>query len=493
MFGRRRQDDRPQKFTEGLSDLRGEEAPAVPVEPESPPPEAEPRPSEGPAAVSPDSVKTPRAAVVIEEEPSEGRHSGRLKSVRQTIGKKVYQIIDFDAAVHLDREALAREIGKMVADITMEDGYRLTAAEQKEVADALVDDMVGLGPLEDLLEDETVTDIMVNGPSQVYVERNGKLVLTPITFRDDAHATAIAQRIAYNIGRRVDEASPMVDARLMDGSRVNIILPPLAIDGCSISIRKFAKRKITLDDMIRQDNISEKLGRLLQVAAACRLNIIVSGGTGSGKTTLLNALSRLIDPQERIVTIEDAAEIQLQQPHVVRLETRPPNVEGRGEITMRSLLKNSLRMRPDRIIVGEVRGEETLDMLQAMNTGHDGSMSTIHANTPRDALTRIENMVMSSSVQLPSKAIRAQISSAVDLIVQIERMRDGKRRVTNVSELIGMEGDIITLQELFRFQYEGEARDGQLMGRFVSSEVRPRFIEQAGYYGLEDAVLWSMT
>ncbi|WP_245560781.1 CpaF family protein [Fodinicurvata sediminis] len=440
----------------------------------------------------PHRVDEPDTNAQVEQVTIEGRHSTRLKDVRESIGKKIYQSIDFDAAVKLDREELSHEVAKLVAEISLVDGYRLTAAEQKEVASALVDDMIGLGPLEDLLEDESVTDIMVNGPSQVYVERNGKLAMTSVTFRDTAHVTAIAQRIAHGIGRHVDESSPMVDARLADGSRVNIILPPLAVDGCSISIRKFARRKITLEDMIRQENVSEKLAKLLQVAAACRLNIIVSGGTGSGKTTLLNALSRLIDPRERIVTIEDAAEIQLQQPHVVRLETRPPNIEGRGAVTMRALLKNSLRMRPDRIIVGEVRGEETLDMLQAMNTGHDGSMSTVHANSAQDALSRIENMVLSSGVELPSRAIRTQIASAVDIIIQIERMRDGKRRVTNVSELLGIEGDVILLQELFRFQYEGEGRDGQLLGRFISSGVRPNFIEQASYYGQEEAMLWAM-
>jgi pilus assembly protein CpaF len=353
--------------------------------------------------------------------------------------------------------------------------------------------MVGFGPLEPLLADESVNDIMVNGPQQVYVERKGKLELTEIRFRDNAHVMNVAQRIVTRIGRRVDETCPIADARLPDGSRVNIIAPPLAIDGCSISIRKFSKKTITLDVMIRQRNMAEDLGKVLKIASACRLNVVISGGTGSGKTTMLNAMSQLIDPAERVVTIEDAAELQLQQPHVVRLETRPPNLEGSGEITMRDLVKNALRMRPDRIICGEVRGPEALDMLQAMNTGHDGSMCTLHANNPREALTRMENMIGMAATNLPSKAVRTQIVGAVNLIIQVQRMRDGVRRVTHVTEVIGMEGEVVTTQDLFNFEFQGENRDGTLIGSFKSSGVRPHFSKRAAYFGLERALQQAMT
>jgi len=329
----------------------------------------------------------------------------------------------------------------------------------------------------------------VNGPSQVYVERGGKLVVTDVKFRDNAHVMNIASRIVSQVGRRVDESTPLCDARLLDGSRVNIIIPPLAIDGPSISIRKFAKKGITLDLMARQRNLSEPIATVLKIAARSRLNILISGGTGSGKTTLLNAMSQLIDVGDRIVTIEDAAELQLQQPHVVRLETRPANLEGQGEIGMRDLVKNSLRMRPDRIIMGEVRGAEAVDMLQAMNTGHEGSMCTIHANRPREALTRLENMIGMTGINLPAKAVRTQIAAAIDIIVQVSRMRDGMRRVTHVMEVVGMEGDIITTQDLFVFEYEGEDSDGRLRGTFKSSGLRPHFTPKAAYFGLERPLL----
>ena len=349
--------------------------------------------------------------------------------------------------------------------------------------------MLGLGPLEPLLADDSVTDIMVNGPKQIYVEKRGKLVLTPARFRDNDHIMVVAGRIVNQVGRRVDEQSPLVDARLADGSRVNIIIPPLAIDGPSVSIRKFSKRRIDLDLMARQRNLSPSMATVLKIAARSGLNILISGGTGSGKTTLLNALSQMISADERVVTIEDAAELQLQQPHVVRLETRPPNLEGRGEITMRDLVKNALRMRPDRIILGEIRGSEALDMLQAMNTGHDGSLGTIHANRPREALTRLENMVGMSGVNLPPRAVRTQIAAAVQMIVQVSRMRDGVRRVTSITEIVGMEGEVITTQELFGFRFEGEGADGSLLGRFEASGLRPHFLPRAAYYGLDRLLL----
>jgi len=356
----------------------------------------------------------------------------------------------------------------------------------------MLDDMLGLGPLEPLLGDDSVTDILVNGPKQIYVERKGKLELTDAQFRDNGHAMSVAQRIVTAVGRRVDESTPLVDARLKDGSRVNIIIPPLAIDGCSMSIRKFSKKKISLDIMEKQQNISAQMATVLRIAGRARLNIVISGGTGSGKTTLLNALSQTIDAGERIVTVEDAAELQLQQPHVVRLETRPANLEGEGEVSMRDLVKNSLRMRPDRIILGEVRGAEALDMLQAMNTGHDGSFATCHANRPREALMRIENMVGMAGMNLPSKAVKQQVASAIHMIVQISRMRDGQRRITYISEIVGMEGEVVTMQDLFTFQFRGEDENGKIQGDFVCTGVRPNFLSRAAYYGLDKELMEAM-
>ncbi|MEQ8604724.1 MAG: CpaF family protein [Marivibrio sp.] len=426
-----------------------------------------------------------------DKRPREGRASSRasVEQAAESLRPVLMDQIDATAAAKLDRPELVAEVEALLPELMRDLSLRLNSLEQRDLVTILVNDMLGLGPLESLLADESVTDILVNGPAQVYVERAGKLVLTDVVFRDAKHLMAIATRIVTRIGRRVDESSPMCDARLEDGSRVNIIIPPLAIDGASISIRKFSEKKITLEVMTRQGNISPAMERVLQIAARARLNILISGGTGSGKTTLLNALSRMIDTTERIVTIEDAAELQLQQPHVVRLETRPPNLEGEGEVTMRGLVKNSLRMRPDRIILGEVRGSEAVDMLQAMNTGHDGSMCTVHANNPREALTRLENMVGMAGINLPAKAVRTQIASAIDLIVQVSRMRDGVRRITSVTEVVGMEGDIVTTQELFRFRYEGEDRNGKLIGTFEPAGVRPHFSEKAAYFGLEKPLL----
>ncbi|MEQ8167083.1 MAG: CpaF family protein, partial [Alphaproteobacteria bacterium] len=370
-----------------------------------------------------------------------------------------------------------------------EQKLKLNQIEQRDLVTGLLNEMLGLGPLEPLLADDEITDIMVNGPYQVYVERRGKLELTDVKFKDNTHVMNIATRIVTKIGRRIDESSPLVDARLEDGSRVNIIAPPLAIDGTSISIRKFAKKSITLDIMEGQRNISPAMAKVLKIASRCRLNVLISGGTGSGKTTLLNALSQMIDGGERVVTIEDAAELQLQQPHVVRLETRPANLEGQGQIDMRDLVKNALRMRPDRIILGEVRGAEALDMLQAMNTGHDGSLGTVHANNPREGLTRLENMVAMAGVNWPTHAVRNQIAGALDLIVQVSRMRDGVRRVTRISEVVGMEGEVITTQDLFTFEFTGEGADGRLQGDFKWSGLRPHFTEKARYFGLDRALL----
>ncbi|MEK0086148.1 CpaF family protein [Benzoatithermus flavus] len=419
----------------------------------------------------------------------------RMESLRETharIQATLYERIDAAAAVKLPREELQQQILELIAEVVAEQRLPLSSRDQEALSITIIDNMVGLGPLEPLLRDETITDIMVNGPHQIYVERRGKLELTDVKFRDNQNVMNIAQRIVTRVGRRIDETCPICDARLEDGSRVNIIAPPLAIDGCAISIRKFAKKTINLDLMVRQGNASDAIVRVLKIAAACRLNVIISGGTGSGKTTLLNAMSQLIDAGERVVTIEDAAELQLQQPHVVRLETRPANLEGQGEVTMRDLVKNALRMRPDRIICGEVRGAEALDMLQAMNTGHDGSMCTLHANTPREAITRIENMVGMAAANLSPKAIRAQIVGAVNLILQVSRMRDGIRRITHVTEVIGMEGEVVTLQDLFTFEYHGESRDGFLQGVFKAAPVRPHFTKRAAYYGLDRALMAAM-
>ncbi len=401
----------------------------------------------------------------------------------------VMERIDPEVAAKLQRAELARQLQAVIGEILLEQKIQLNQLEQRDLVTVLLDDMLGLGPLEPLLADETISDIMVNGPKQVYIERRGKLELTDVTFRDNTHVMSVATRIVTQIGRRIDESTPLVDARLADGSRVNIIAPPLAIDGTSISIRKFSKKTINLDFMAKSGSISPEMAVVLKIAARSRLNILISGGTGSGKTTTLNAMSQMIDEGERICTIEDAAELQLQQPHVVRLETRPPNLEGKGEITMRDLVKNTLRMRPDRIILGEIRGSEALDMLQAMNTGHDGSLCTIHANRPREALTRLENMVGMSSANLPAKAVRQQIAAAVHMVLQVSRMRDGGRRITSITEIVGMEGEIITTQDLFTFQYEGEGPDGKLKGSFKSSGLRPHFTPRAEYYGLDRALL----
>jgi pilus assembly protein CpaF len=382
-------------------------------------------------------------------------------------------------------DRLVIEVERLIAEIATERRIQLNGREQRGLASDLVHDMIGLGPLEALLEDDLVTDIMVNGPSSVFVERRGKTEPSKAKFRDAAHLSNVCQRIAAGVGRRIDESSPMVDARLKDGSRVNIVFPPLALDGPYLSIRKFSKKSIDFAKLIEFGAMTPPVARVLEIAGRCRLNVIISGGTGSGKTTLLNAMSRLIDPGERVVTVEDAAELQLQQPHVVRLETRPPSLEGRGEVTQRDLMRNALRMRPDRIIIGEVRSEEAFDMLQAMNTGHDGSMSTVHANTTRDALTRIENMVQMGKMGLSSRAIRTQIVGAVHLIVQVERQRDGGRRVTQVTEVCGMEGDVVIMNDIFQLENEGETPDGRLRGRYRVSRARPGFFLRLTYYGLE--------
>ncbi|WP_206955829.1 CpaF family protein [Trinickia acidisoli] len=421
------------------------------------------------------------------------RHEALIRSdTFKTIRSAVFASMNMSAALMMSRAHVREGIEQIAAETIARERLTITLAEQALVVDEMLNDMFGVGPIEPLLADEKVTDILVNGPDQVYVERGGRLELTPLKFRDNAHVVNVAQRIAAAVGRRVDESSPLVDARLADGSRVNVVLPPIALRGASISIRKFAKRNITLTRMAQQGNISPAMVEVLRIASACRLNIVISGGTGSGKTTLLNALSNFIDPHERIVTIEDAAELQLQQPHVVSLETRPENSEGLGGISQRDLVRNALRMRPDRIILGETRGTEAFDVLQAMNTGHDGSMTTIHANTPRDAITRLESMVMMANGNLPLISIRRQIASAVHMILQVERMRDGMRRITRVTEISGMEGDIVITQDLFTFRFNASAYEEQVHGTFESSSLRPAFAQRAAYYGLEDQLIGAM-
>ena len=384
-------------------------------------------------------------------------------------------------------ERLVQEVETVLAAIATERRMQMNGREQRALATELVHDMLGLGPLEPLLEDDAITDIMVNGPDRVFIERNGRMVLSSVRFRDTAHVANVCQRIAAGVGRRVDESSPMVDARLKDGSRVNIVFVPLALDGPYVSIRKFSRQKINFARLVAYGSLTAAMAKVLEIVGRARLNVVISGGTGSGKTTLLNALSSMIHEDERIITVEDAAELQLQQPHVVRMETRPLSLEGRGEVTQRDLLRNALRMRPDRIIIGEVRGAEAFDMLQAMNTGHDGSMSTVHANTTRDALTRIENMVQMGNMGLPSRAIRTQIVSAIDLIIQVERQRDGVRRVTQVTDVCGLEGDVVTLNDIFQFEVDGESHDGRLLGHYRIGRSRPSFQHRLSYFNVERA------
>jgi len=453
----------------------------------APEPKAMPPHSEEPVI---EHVPVPTPVVrPIEIQPISAASRASVDVAKLRLHPLVLERIDTSAAAHMAREDLARDLKSLVTDLLLETHIQLNASERVELVDQLLNDMLGLGPLEPLLADDDISEVMINGPKQVYCEKRGKLSLTDVTFRDNAHVMSIATRIVTAIGRRIDESSPLCDARLADGSRVNIIIPPLAIDGPSITIRKFSRKKITIDSMVQLGSLSPQMAQVLKIAGRCRLNILISGGTGSGKTTLLNALSQTIDHGERIVTIEDAAELQLQQPHIVRLETRPPNLEGHGEITMRDLLKNALRMRPDRIIVGETRGGEAIDMLQAMNTGHDGSLSTVHANRPREAIMRLENMVGLGGANLAPRAIHQQIASAIDMIIQVSRMRDGSRRVTQISEVIGMEGDVIAMQDLFLCDVTGELSDGRLQVDFRNNGLRPHCLPKAAYFGLEKEML----
>ena len=412
--------------------------------------------------------------VVAESAP---RHtlSALEKEWKLRVHDRLLKILDLALITTID-EAVAREQIRTTGQRVLEDeSAPLNVEQRRRVLKQIEDEVMGLGPLEPLLADTKVADILVNGANQVYVERRGQLELTDIRFNDDQHLLNIIDRIVSSVGRRIDESSPMVDARLKDGSRVNAIIPPLAIDGPMLSIRRFAVERLNMDELIEYGSISPQAAEVLKAVVRGRLNVLISGGTGAGKTTLLNVLSGYIPESERIVTIEDSAELQLQQPHVVRLETRPPNIEGRGEVTQRDLVRNSLRMRPDRIVVGEVRGPEALDMLQAMNTGHDGSLTTVHANTPRDALSRIESMVSMTGISFPMKVLREQIASAINVVVQIARHEDGRRRMVSVQEVNGMEGDVVTMSELFKFERRGVDAEGNVLGELKATGIVPSF------------------
>lgn len=438
----------------------------------------------------------PQLAAAAQAEPQLSVHKEAQSLVDEAsydiVRNHIFNTIEASVATKLSAEQLSERILEAVTAIANQQRLPLNFQAQQQVAELILADMLGLGPLQSLLEDETVNDILINGYQQIYIERAGKLSLSSLKFRDENHLLHVARRIASSIGRRVDETNPMVDARLADGSRVNIVIPPLSLSGTCISIRKFSKQSLGLIDLAERGSLSEQMASFLEIASHCRLNVLISGGTGAGKTTLLNALSQQIDDHERVITIEDAAELQLQQSHVVTLESRPKSMEAATEVTLRQLLKNALRMRPDRIIVGEVRGDEAFDMMQAMNTGHDGSMSTLHANSAADALIRLENMLLMAQDNLPAIALKRQINAAIDIIVHVERMRDGVRRVVSIDELVGIEGEQIQLNPLFSYQVNGEQNDGKLAGAFISQQHLPKCINKIRYFGLEHAVAKSL-
>jgi len=416
---------------------------------------------------------------------SSGAAAVDLGPLKDRLHRQVIDALDLTIVAKLEDDLLKAELTKLVNELLEEESVPLSMKERESLISDIQHEVMGLGPLEPLVQDQTVNDILVNRCDQIYVERAGKLELTDIKFRDESHLRKIIEKIVSAVGRRIDESSPMCDARLLDGSRVNAIIPPLALDGSSISIRKFSKDKLQIQDLVDKKSLTPEIAELLRGIVEARLNILISGGTGCGKTTILNILSGFIPADERIVTIEDSAELQLRQDHVVRLETRPPNVEGRGEVSQRELVKNCLRMRPDRIVMGEVRSGECLDMLQAMNTGHDGSLTTIHANTPRDCLTRVETLVAMAGLNLATKALRHYISSAIDVILQMTRLSDGSRKVTSLSEIVGMEGETITIQEIFLFQQTGLDDQRKVHGVFKATGVRPKFVERFKALGID--------
>ena len=448
---------------------------------------AAPQPAAGRASATvrpvPAALPKPSAEVIAAEK--EKKRKDRLMELKVQLHKRLLDNLNLAAIEHASEASLKQEIASISAEALDEMSVSLNSADRATLTQELYDEVMGLGPLESLLKDETVNDILVNGPQRVFVERSGKLELTDITFKDERHLLRIIDKIVSAVGRRVDESNPYCDARLADGSRFNCMVPPVAVDGSLVSIRKFKKEKLKIDDLVRFGAFTEEMAAYLQAAVACRLNVIVSGGTGSGKTTTLNALSSFIDNRERVLTIEDTAELQLQQVHVGRMESRPANVEGKGAVTQRDCLRNALRMRPDRIIVGETRGEEVIDMLQAMNTGHDGSMTTIHANSARDAVSRLENMIAMAGIEMPLKAVRAQIASAVNLIVQASRLQDGSRRMTSITEITGMEGEVISMQEVFRYERLGIEPSGKIIGRFNATGIRSAYSERFRQWGYD--------
>ena len=427
----------------------------------------------------------PMARAKAQATDKDRKRKERLQEIKLELHQELLDNLNLAALEKASENDLRKEINAISTEVLEEKAIVLNRQERNQLFHELYNEVTGLGPLETLLQDDTVNDILVNGPQQIFVERSGKLEMTDITFKDEKHLLRIIDKIVSAVGRRVDESNPYVDARLADGSRFNAMVPPIAVDGSLVSIRKFKKDKLGIDDLVGFGAFSEEMAAYLQAAAATRLNVIVSGGTGSGKTTTLNALSSFIDNAERILTIEDTAELRLQQTHVGRMESRPPNVEGKGEVSPRDCLKNALRMRPDRIIVGETRGEEVIDMLQAMNTGHDGSMTTIHANSARDGVSRLENMIAMAGIEMPIKAVRSQISSAVNLIVQASRLQDGTRRMTSITEITGMEGDVISMQEVFKFQRTGLTPDNKIIGHFTATGVRSHFSDRFRMWGYD--------
>jgi pilus assembly protein CpaF len=427
----------------------------------------------------------PRPPAEVAAQDKEKKRKDRLQELKTELHKRLLDNLNLAALEHATEGSLKQEIASIAAEALDEMSVALNKDDRATLNQELYDEVMGLGPLEPLLKDESVNDILVNGPNRVFVERAGKLELTDITFKNERHLLRIIDKIVSAVGRRVDESNPYCDARLADGSRFNCMVPPVAVDGSLVSIRKFKKEKLGIPDLVRFGAFTEEMGLYLQAAVSTRLNVIVSGGTGSGKTTTLNALSSFIDNRERVLTIEDTAELQLQQVHVGRMESRPPNVEGKGAVTQRDCLRNALRMRPDRIIVGETRGEEVIDMLQAMNTGHDGSMTTIHANSARDGISRLENMVAMAGIEMPLKAVRSQIAAAVNLIVQANRLQDGSRRMVSVTEITGMEGEVISMQEIFRYERLGVEPNGKIIGRFNATGVRSHYSDRFRQWGYD--------
>ncbi|PHQ84163.1 MAG: type II secretion system protein E [Thalassobium sp.] len=442
-----------------------------------------PMPAAG--APKPSLMKAKPVAAQAAPQDKEKKRKERLGEIKLELHKALLDNLNLSALENASENDLRQEINAIATETLEEMGVVLNRDERQSLNQDLFFEVTGLGPLETLLKDDSVNDILVNGPQQIFVERDGRLELTDITFKDERHLLRIIDKIVSAVGRRVDESNPYVDARLADGSRFNAMVPPVAVDGSLVSIRKFKKEKLAIDDLVKFGAFTEEMAAYLQAAVSTRLNVIVSGGTGSGKTTTLNALSSFIDDSERILTIEDTAELQLQQTHVGRMESRPPNVEGKGAVSQRDCLKNALRMRPDRIIVGETRGEEVIDMLQAMNTGHDGSMTTIHANSARDGVSRLENMIAMAGIEMPLKAMRSQISSAVNLIVQASRLQDGSRRMTSITEITGMEGDVISMQEIFRFQRVGLTPDNKIIGHFTATGVRSHYSDRFKLWGYD--------